>query len=88
MGCLLRSAAALKGGSSRVMGVSGSRVLCRCTAVLAATDGAHLAAVQLLIARGADVNARDQQRDSAPICAPARAATPTSCAPRFQPMLT
>jgi hypothetical protein len=56
--------------------------------VLAATDGAHLAAVQLLFARGADVNARDQQRDSAPICAPARAATPTSCAPRFQPMLT
>ena len=45
------------------------------TAVLAATDGAHLAVVQLLIARGADVNAQDQQRDSAYLLAGARGHT-------------
>ena len=45
------------------------------TAVLAATDGAHLAVVQLLIARGADVNAQDAQRDSAYLLAGARGHT-------------
>ncbi len=45
------------------------------TAVLAATQGRHLAVVHLLIARGADVNAQDQQRDSAFLLAGARGLT-------------
>ena len=45
------------------------------TAVLAATDGHHVAVVRALIARGADVNAQDGQRDSAFLLAGARGYT-------------
>lgn len=42
------------------------------TAVLAATQGNHVEVVRLLIARGANVNAQDGQRDSAFLLAGAR----------------